>query len=680
MTKEDEGQRLVSLADLEVPAWEANQRKPVRGVTCAIILCGLSTFYWRTYPNLTSSECSNVSAHARITTANIKAVASPVFLTATTSDREIRLETAPTSWLLHSADSTDSSRMAIQDPSSMLWLSADGPRHRQPARLALAAKPDVSWQLVTSSEDDSSLLVYHAEGGVVALDIYSHNRPSLYFWRRLKNSSNQHWHVHTRVPPPPPPPPPPPLSPNVTFAQLAAALARVPYRDAPGPDGLPTQANQIEAVARGEPVRKDVIGRMASETAPFLHSRALRLAEAFLELKQREGNAIERHVYGKLDVHALLTRLLSGRPLVFMGADDTYLLRTGEKGVGSDLFPLIGTLLERPPLVLRDYLSYDEMEVAALMGVAVPTYLINDGARGNRAAPGAPGSFEERAVIVDQVGCRFERAGLMEWRHMAVTPEQNTPANGYGDPKAPDFRRNGMLEIFAQLYYEPDGAPFEAIPTFPSYSEAMKARQRNGSWWVHPDPGAGSLPPSALLNVQVFRARYLLQAEAFLHECSARGLVHGGDGAYCSVAEAFETEPWWLVAKEQALWLMQSFRQALASAQSLPGIAVIDFPKYSPSYFAQAWGAAHEATVGGVRVRNTQTREPGSKLSGSDAGLLVVHQFAGDGNAYPGNEYWEGGLASSGDPAAACFSLIPWLQNPEVNPEGLNGTRARVCG
>ncbi|XP_044577113.1 uncharacterized protein LOC123260183 isoform X4 [Cotesia glomerata] len=66
-------------------------------------------------------------------------------------------------------------------------------------------------------------------------------------------------------------------------------------------------------------------------------------------------------------------------------------------------------------------------------------------------------------------------------------------------------------------------------------------------------------------------------------------------------------------------------------------------------------------------------REPHSKLVRStDADKLLVVTYAWDGNAFPGNEFWNGYLAASGDPAAACSSQISELHNPMIN--------SRICG
>merc|ERR1712232_171000 len=110
------------------------------------------------------------------------------------------------------------------------------------------------------------------------------------------------------------------------------------------------------------------------------------------------------------------------------------------------------------------------------------------------------------------------------------------------------------------------------------------------------------------------------------------------------------------------------------------GVRVVDFARFDDEFFKQVFGSdgnLHTAQGGLVEVRHS-SREPGTKLTGKYAGLKVVYTFAGDSNAYPGNEYWLGELGSSADPAAASSSLIPWLQNPSVNPAGLTGQRAQV--
>jgi len=101
----------------------------------------------------------------------------------------------------------------------------------------------------------------------------------------------------------------------------------------------------------------------------------------------------------------------------------------------------------------------------------------------------------------------------------------------------------------------------------------------------------------------------------------------------------------------------------------LPNISDIDF-----SYFkAEKCGsvANGEKITEGPNTHITihfSLRDPAEKLIGRNEGKLLIANYAWDSNAFPGNEYYFGQLTASGDPSAACCSLISELQNPYINP------------
>lgn len=421
-----------------------------------------------------------------------------------------------------------------------------------------------------------------------------------------------------------------------TFSSLSAKSRRF---NAKTP--FPTQANRISAIAKNTNQQKE-IANQANDARPIVSAPVMVLISEFLSYKKKHGSSIEQKLYAGMSEKAFVDRLLIKRPLMFMTAADSYLLRNGDQGHGG--FESIGTNQERSPLVLHDYLSYDEMQIAALLGVSVPTFFINNGNRNNNALPGEPGTYQEQGVYVGLVGARFEKPGLMEWQHMIITPQQNIAQNGYGQAADPQHPKTKLLYLWSQLYDE----------SFVTFEQAHA--DKSGRYI--------SIGSNIYFDSTIYKKRMKMVIEPFLVDANERGKSKGKK-VYCHVV-GLGLGVWQKTPAQTKLML--EVCAEIIKTRNLSSVSDLDF-----SWFSESW------TCGGISNGGTfatehnaitihfSKRNPADKLVNTDANKLLVAMYAWDGNAYPGNEYWAGYLAASGDPAAACCSTIAELQNPLIN-------------
>ena len=442
--------------------------------------------------------------------------------------------------------------------------------------------------------------------------------------------------------------------------------------------------NRIESAQ--EPDVRAAMAAHAAAARPVVHSEVLAFMAKFIAHKRGAGGTpIERALYATLTVDALVARLLRERPLMFMNPSDQFVLKSGEYGdYGAADFDAIGTAAEAPPFQLASLISYDEMQLSALIGVASPCHFINTGGRGNqgRGAPG-PGAHEPTGVYVGQVGCRFEREHRMEWQHMVVDPVQNVSVNGYGvGPVAgggPGSVKRAILMEWASLY---------RTANFPLHASVVAAWDANVTGararWV---PIQEWNPQRRFFDLAAFQGRCIILAKSFLLEANYRAALKSAEEgrvvrAYChAVGLGLGV---WNVAPQQRFILIDAFKHAVEECD-LPFVSEIDFAWMQERETGLPWscgGVAVSRSTGDATLRSTRfatnavtfrfsKRDPADPLVGPHEGKLLVAQFAWDSNAYVGNEYWSGMLAASGDPAAACCSTIAELFVPEINPAAM---------
>ena len=157
---------------------------------------------------------------------------------------------------------------------------------------------------------------------------------------------------------------------------------------------------------------------MAENTRPFVSKELWNLMGAFMEfmssLPDQEGSNY-RTVYKGMSPADLVKRLVKKRPVVFYSKYDKNVLRFGPpkllpgKGKWENVAKSLDKTNENYPF-LREYISYDEILLAAFVNFSTPTYFISDGSLKSSS------EFVPEGFLCGLVGARLQKDGFMESR------------------------------------------------------------------------------------------------------------------------------------------------------------------------------------------------------------------------------------------------------------------------
>lgn len=319
-------------------------------------------------------------------------------------------------------------------------------------------------------------------------------------------------------------------------------------------------------------------------------------------------------------------------------------------------------------LPIDKYTTYQEKQIAALIGISSPSLFINDGGRNNGGVLCEDlHFFAPQGYVIGQVGARFEVPGAMEYQHMLITQQQNTLEHGYGfvdDSKKPQ----ALKSYWAHFY---------SISHFPTYQEVQcLVATGNDSNYVEIAQQNGN---PVFLNVLVYKARMKVSIESFLCEANNIASLEGAQAYVHAVGLGIGV--WAKNASLQTMLILEVYSEVL-SEQKFNNIADIDF-----SYFekAEKFNGANIPKIAGILPWNKDALLPygdlyfnqtdGHKInihfsynnpqgcpsklvSAEGKPKLLIVQYAWDSGSCPGNEYWKGSLRVSGDPAQMCCSSL----------------------
>jgi hypothetical protein len=178
------------------------------------------------------------------------------------------------------------------------------------------------------------------------------------------------------------------------------------------------------------------------------------------------------------------------------------------------------------------------------------------------------------------------------------------------------------------------------------------------------------------MNVEIYKKRMQISFETLLLEANDISKEYNKNSYIHVVGLGLGV---WKKDSRQAQWIIDVFEEILDNIY-FSNISVIDF-SWFPETINKCGNVLtnnYFSSKNGNNIKiNFSKRSPADKLIDEDEGKLLISTFAWDGNSFPGNEYWWGGLNSSGDPAAACCSTISELMNPYINTSFINNVNIK---
>ena len=362
-----------------------------------------------------------------------------------------------------------------------------------------------------------------------------------------------------------------------------------------------------------------------------------------------------------LTVEEKIDRMLRCRPLSFYTSYDHTLYKDNKPSLSTYTTDDYIKNSEKHP---HELMNYDEIAVSALLGVSCYTPIYNSGERSN----GGVIEYQENPpwiVLIGLVGPRFEKTeeNLMEAAHMMVS-KSHVKENGYGIDKIP----NPKLQFWEELY---------EVNHFPSYEEAKNAYEK-----AQNDESKFRLylkNNDNYLNIDVYKKRLRLVFCPFIQDAVCRGhqfkkkihlFVTGLGLGHWGITDPSSKQ-------EQRNIYVNTFVECLTELLSSSKINIcnvtfswIDINSTLKKTIIDKLLKEHEIVC--EFAINKREKEMGS-IANNCRDKLIVAMYAWDGNAYPGNEFYDKAWDASGDPAAACCTAISILQSPEGNPFFING-------